>query len=208
MNAVDATVALHRTHLQGGNSENMLNPISDKRFLHFFNFCWRVFTQIICLNQWKRRERVLPWAQSRDDEDGEDEEQKSRHRQPWNTNTRQRDTKHNEHNENNTEEVKYHCSCTSINHRLESLTCVLRWRLAAAAAGVEGRGGRDFREAAQWLGELLLWLTDLRTNLLLDEQLPGWGHFVRRGRGHFVRRGRDLSVVWKRQINKVRTGRG
>lgn len=39
MNAVDATVALHRTHLQGGNSENMLNPISDKRFLHFFNFC-------------------------------------------------------------------------------------------------------------------------------------------------------------------------
>lgn len=160
----------------------------------------------VWINQ--KEERVLPWAQSRDDEDGEDEEQKSRHRQPWNTNTRQRDTKHNEHNENNTEEVKYHCSCTSINHRLESLTCVLRWRLAAAAAGVEGRGGRDFREAAQWLGELLLWLTDLRTNLLLDEQLPGRGHFVQRGRGHFVRRGRDLSVVWKRQINKVRTGRG
>ena len=124
------------------------------------------------------------------------------------TQTRIRETpKHDDHNENNTQEVKYHCSCTSINQRLESLTCVLRWRLAAAAAGVEGRGGRDFREAAQWLGELLLWLTDLRTNLLLDEQLPGRGHYVLSGRGHFVRRGRDLSVVWKWNINKVRTGR-
>lgn len=83
--------------------------------------------------------------------------------------------------------------CRPLTSETLRLTCGLRWRLTAAGVGVERWRRRDFGEAAQRLGETLLWLTDLRANLLVDQEIWRWGFFVGRSR--------DLSGVWKKKQN-------